>query len=431
MTKLFVGGSGSCGVHNEKYLLERIRYGEDWEIVDDYKDADIIIIIDSCIGSYNSMNATLGYLDEITKKKKPGAKLILSGCLANGFKIEINDKVKKLLSNYEVVPRRDILNYAIRLSDPDFEGLDYNIAHSLAFHKAQLSVVSGCTNHCTFCKTNYMNFPLESHPLDKIEKMLKELDRVYKDKNPLNYILCNNSNFSLYGVDLYGEQKAHEVIKTLTSLESTKYTEFGAIINWYPELINEIISNPKVKGIFTSLESGSERIYGMMNRPIELNKLKEIIKTIRKERPDIFIRSEMIAGFPTETIDDLKRTIDLFYELDINPAYIWPYINSPFIKSNDYPQYKKNYIDTATRYAKEQLQPLIDKHDEKERYEALVTEKSDEYSGYQLLYPNGDTEFVRYNRITGEYNEGDIIKQNNIKPKCLVRKKRNIKKASN
>ena len=76
-----------------------------------------------------------------------------------------------------------------------------------------------------------MNFPLESHPLDKIENMLKELDRIYKDKNPLNYILCNNSNFSLYGVDLYGEQKAHEVIKILTSLDSTKYTEFGAIIN--------------------------------------------------------------------------------------------------------------------------------------------------------------------------------------------------------
>ena len=431
MTKLFVGGSGSWGGHNEKYLLERIRYGEDWEIVDDYKDADIIIIIDSCIGSYNSMNATLGYLDEITKKKKPGAKLILSGCLANGFKIEINDKVKELLSNYEVVPTKDILNYAIRLSDPEFKGLDYNIAYSLAFHKAQLSVVSGCINHCTFCKTNYMNFPLESHPLDKIEKMLKELDRVYKDKNPLNYILCTNSNFSLYGVDLYGEQKAHEVIKILTSLDSTKYTEFGAIINWYPELINEIISNPKVKGIFTSLESGSERIYGMMNRPIELNKLKEIIKTIRKERPDIFIRSEMIAGFPTETIDDLKRTIDTFYELDINPAYIWPYINSPFIKSNDYPQYKKNYIGTATRYAKEKLQPLIDAQDAKERYEAYVTEKSDEYNGYQLLFPNGDTEFVRYERINGNYNEGDIIAKNDIKPKYLVKKNRNKDKTSN
>ena len=129
MPKLYIGGSGSCGVHNEKYLLKRIKYGDDWEIVDDYKEADIIIIIDSCIGSYNTMTETLGYLNEINKKKKPDAKLILSGCLANGFSIEINDKVKDLLSNYEIVRSRDILNYAIRLSDPEFKGLDYNIAY--------------------------------------------------------------------------------------------------------------------------------------------------------------------------------------------------------------------------------------------------------------------------------------------------------------
>ena len=160
----------------------------------------------------------------------------------------------------------------------------------------------------------------------------------------------------------------------------------------------------------------------MMNRPIELNKLIEIIKRIRRERPDIFIRSEMIAGFPTETLDDLKRTIDLFYELDINPAYIWSYINSPFIKSSEYPQYNGNYLNVAARYAEEKLKPLQDKHDLKEKYEALVTEKNDEFKGYQLLYPNGDTEFVRYNRITGKYEEGDIISQNNIKPKYFIKK---------
>ena len=46
--------------------------------------------------------------------------------------------MKELLSNYEIVPTKDILNYAIRLSDPEFKGLDYNIAYTLAFHKAQL-----------------------------------------------------------------------------------------------------------------------------------------------------------------------------------------------------------------------------------------------------------------------------------------------------
>ena len=427
MPNLFVGGSASCGVHNEDYLLKRIKYGDDWNIVSDYKDADIIIIIDSCVGSQNSLSMTFSYLEELLKNKKTDAKVILSGCLANGFKLKPNDEIKKLLSNFKIVNTKDILNYAIRLSDPNFKGLDYNIAYSIGYHKAKLSAVTGCMNHCTFCKTNYMNFPLRSHPIDKIEKLLKDLDKVFKDNNPLNYILCNSSNLSLYGVDLYGEQKTHELIKLLTSLDSVKYAEFGALINWYPELVNEIITNPKVKGFLTSIESGSEKIYDKMNRPIELNKLVDIIKTIKKERPDIPIRTEIIVGFPGETLDDLKRTIDLLYELDINPAYIWSYTNSPYIKSNDYPQYHKNYIDTASRYAEEKLRPLQDKLDAKEKSEGFITEKSDEYNGYQLLYPNGETEFIGYDRIKGDYQEGDIINSSNITPKYLVKSKKTSK----
>lgn len=421
MPNIYIGGSGSCGVHNEEEFLNMIDYGDDYKIVSDYEDADIIVIINSCVGSENTLNYTFCYLDELLQKKKPNARVILSGCLANGFNFEISDSLKKILSNFEIVNSKDVMNYVIKIIDSKFEGLDCNIPYSVAFHKAQISVVSGCMNHCSFCKTNYIRFPLRSHSLDKIKMLMNNLNIIYKDNNPINYIFCNNSNFSLYGVDLYKEQKAHEAIKIITSPDTIKYAEFGAIINWYPELIDEIIANPKVKGIFTSLESGSERIYKMMNRPIELNELIEIIKRIRKERPDIFIRSEMIAGFPTETLDDLKRTIDLFYELDINPAYIWPYINSPYIKSNEYPQYGKHYLDVVTRYAQEKLKPLQEKQDLKEKYEALVTEKNDEFKGYQLLYPNGETEFVMYNRIKGYYKEGDIINPNNIKPKYLVK----------
>ena len=422
MPSIYIGGSCACGVHNEEEFLNMINYGDDFKIVSNYEDADIIVIINSCVGSNKTLNYTFCYLEELLQKKKPNARVILSGCAANGFNFEISDGLKRFLSNFEIVNSKDIVNYVIKIIDPEFKGLNCNIAYSTAFHKAQISVVSGCMNHCTFCKTNYLNFPLHSHSLDKIKMLMNNLNIIYKDNNPINYILCINSNFSLYGVDLYGKQMAHEAIKIITAPETIKYAEFSAIINWYPELIDEIITNPKVKGIFTSLETGSERIYKMMNRPIELNKLIEIIKRIRRERPDIFIRSEMIAGFPTETLDDLKRTIDLFYELDINPAYIWSYINSPFIKSSEYPQYNGNYLNVAARYAEEKLKPLQDKHDLKEKYEALVTEKNDEFKGYQLLYPNGDTEFVRYNRITGKYEEGDIIDSNNIKPKYFVKK---------
>lgn len=420
MKKIFIGGSGTCGVHDEKNMLRHINYGSDWGLTDDYKEADLIILTDSCVGSQNTINVTFKYLDELLQSKKENAKIILSGCLANGFKYNLKGKMKETLDNFEIIKSQDIVNYVLKQIYPGFQGFEYNVSHTIYYHAAKVSPVSGCLNNCSFCKTNYLNFPLKSHSLENLKLFINDIDNRFRENNPINYMLCNSSNLSLYGKDLYGEQKAHEVIKLLTSLDMTKYAEVGAIINWYPELLKEILNNPKIKRVFTSLESGSQRVYDLMNRPIELDKLIEIIKTIKRERPDILIISEMIAGFPTETKDDLKKTINLFHELGISPTYIWPYTNSPYIMSNIYENYDKNYIKYATEYAKRKLNPLKERLYADAKTEAIVVEKN--LDGYKVMYPTGRFDFINRNRLEKDYEVGSTIYKEEIKPKYLVKR---------
>lgn len=425
MKKIFIGGMAACSVHNEKNFLKKINYKDQWEIVSDYKDADVIVITDSCVGSNRTFSYTIAYLKNLLKEKKPGAKLILSGCLANGSKYNLSDEIKNVLSQFNIVPSKDIVSYVLKMVYPEIEDLDGLIPYTIGYRKLKVSVTSGCQNNCAFCKKNYMNFPLQSYPLETIEKFVKETSERCASRNPIRYVINNSSNLSLYGVDLYGTPKAHDIIKILTEPSSVKYAEMGALINWYPELVKEIIRNPKIKQIFTSIESGSERIYDMMNRPISLERLKEIIKLIARERPDITIRSEMIAGFPTETVEDIKRTIDLFYELDIYPAYIWPYINSEYIQSNHYEQHSEDYISNVTRYAKEKLAPLQEQGKRKEMSEALITERFDDKQLYGIIYPNGKSKMIGYHQLDDRHNLGDIISSSEIKPKTLIKRNKN------
>ena len=212
-------------------------------------------------------------------------------------------------------------------------------------------------------------------------------------------------------MDLYNERKAHEVINTFSKLDSLKFMNIGALINWYPELINEIISNPKIKQIFTSIETGSPRLYELMNRPIPLNKLTEIIKFIKKERPDINIQTEFIAGFPTETHDDIKATLDLIEELEVDPYAIHSYIDSFCVPSSKLKQHSEEYTIYSAKYMDNKLQNIKDKIDKKiKSEEKIVAHYFHDIDTYRVILKNGNQVNISAKKLDRKYKPGDIIK---------------------
>ena len=260
-----------------------------------------------------------------------------------------------------------------------------------------------------------MNFDLKSVPFEYLEKLKVRMDEV-NTNYLLNYIRIGSSNLSLYGVDLYKEQRAHEAIKILTGADCIKWAEVGALINFYPKLINEIINNEKIKSVFISLESGSERVYNLMNRPIPLNKLKEIIKLIRKERPDILINTEIICGFPTETLSDLYKSIDTLYELDINPQFLHPYMNSYCVPSSKLQQHSLDKCIELVRYAEERLIGLSSKFNKFVRDgEKIVVSKDDELRLYSLMSIDGTVDYDFYDEFEEEYEVNDVFNRSLVK----------------
>lgn len=425
MKKIFIGGFGACAVHNEKDMIRQLFQDRDNVLeTNNYKEADIILIIDNCSAIYECLIGSLNYIDTVLKEKKENSEVIVSGCITNKILFELPDNYKKILDRVTCINQNEVIEYVLKMIDFELDERiirEIKLPISLQYDmiKAELSPVRGCTNSCSFCKNkNIIDFKLESNPIEDLILTANNLERNKHTK----YLSIFSSNFSQYGIDKYKVQRAHEAIKILTSPENIKYVSVGELINWYPELIDEILSNEKIKIVYSSIESGSPRIYNLMNRPISLEKLIKIIKLIKKERPDIQICTEMIAGFPTETIDDLKMSIELIQELELFPSFVWRYYDSPQLPISKLPQHSKEYCIESKLYAEEKLLPLVDKLEQNtENGEMYVIMKSDELKLYLTMLPDGSIRRIRYNQVNRNYEVDEIIEANTVKIKQLKR----------
>ena len=424
--KLFVGGSGACGVHNEKNMIINYALHSD-QITYDYHDADVIIIIDTCVGTYRSIIQSIKYIESVLKTKKSDARVIVSGCLTRKLKISLPSEYQSIIEQVEIIEQDKIVEYAYRLLGFDVsERMRKKIemlTYTLLPNGIKVSPNVGCQNHCSFCKSNYAEFPLKSAPIESIYSLQRDFAILQERGNPINYVHLQSSNLSLYGVDLYGESKAHEVLNILSQPDSVKFINAGALINWYPGLLNEVLSNPKIKCIFVSLESGSERVYNLMNRPIAFDELKRVIQTIRQQRPDIIINTEFICGFPTETDDEFQQTIDLIGELDINPLHMHPYINSDCIPSAKFKQHPYELCLAREEYAKRQLAPQKVKYSNLiGQSELLVVDIDKESSFYLVMLITGLIVAISFDEVGTGFKIGDLIPVNHgKKPRAFRR----------
>ena len=279
--KVYIGGVGTCGCHNEKdeliYLID--FYGSDKNIylTENVDDADLIIFIDTCVSTIETIECMLGTLNYILNTKKSNAKVFVSGCLAYNVKFKYPDAALNILNKTTIVTSSKIIECVLSYLNIDVSEshkLETRVPYSFKDDIIELSPCSGCPNNCSFCKSSYIDYKSRSISLDDIKLFAQDIT-TYSNNVLLDIA---SSNFTTYGIDLYKRQRAHEVISILSEPSNVQGISCGALINFYPELINEILKNRKVHEIFTSLESGSELLYNTMCRPISLNDWIFVVK---------------------------------------------------------------------------------------------------------------------------------------------------------
>ena len=352
--KVFLGDRAVCAFEYTFQLLEaRIEFSSH-TIVEKPEEADLIVFPSTCSGTLYSMNNTLNYIENILKLKKPLAKTFLTGCLArciynNEEKLDLKsmEYFSSLRKHLEqtidfIVPDGDIdklMQLMFPLGDELFSKVEqpYYFAEQYSDHAdATIYVARGCMNSCTFCKATYQNFQLVSVDIDNIKKAIDNINE--KNTSPQLYLVA--SNVTQYGLDLYGKYMLSELLKyingksNITTIDLLGFAFKDAIKQDFVQATDGI-SKPLI--LAGGLESGSDRILSLMNKGYTAKEIQQFVKMLREQRK-VGLALNIITGFPTETYEDINKTIDLLSEIDPYHVNLCAYTDSPFIPSHNLPQ---------------------------------------------------------------------------------------------
>lgn len=286
-----------------------------YEITGDVTEAEIILI-NTCGFIDSAKDEAISTILEMADYKKANCKyLIVTGCLVQRYKDELIEElpevdlfvsikeydelwkmINKLINNKQNV---DYLNYKDRT---------ITTGNSMAY----LKIAEGCSNFCTFCAIPYIQGKYVSR---KYEDILDEANRLVK--NGIREIVVIAQDTTKYGIDLYGYSRLAELLNDLAKIEGLEWIRF---LYSYPENIdNELIKvvkdNEKICNYFDiPIQHISDKILKKMNRKSDSKSIRNLLKKLRIEIPDVILRTTLIVGFPGETEDDFNELYEFVKE---------------------------------------------------------------------------------------------------------------------
>lgn len=170
---------------------------------------------------------------------------------------------------------------------------------------AYLKIGEGCSNRCTYCAIPYIRGPFVSR---KMEEILEEA-KILASKGIKELIIIAQDT-TKYGVDIYGESKLAQLLQSLSEIPEIKWIRF---LYTYPEgitdeLIQTVKNNEKICKYFDiPIQHISNTVLKRMNRRTNKEQIENLIAKLRKEIPDVTLRTSLIVGFPGETVANFEE----------------------------------------------------------------------------------------------------------------------------
>ena len=311
-------------------LLAEKGYG----FTDDETQADTIVVNTCCFigdAKEESVNTILEMAEWKNQGKLKG--LIVTGCLAERYREEILKEIPEVDAVVGTASY-DRIAEVIEQAAAGEQKLLYGNTDRLVMtetgrilttggHYAHLKIAEGCDKHCTYCIIPKLRGRYRSFPMEKLVKEAQEL----ADQGVKELILVAQET-TMYGTDLYGEKKLHELLKELCRIRGIRWIRIQYCYpeEIYEELIRTIREEPKIcHYLDLPIQHASDRILKRMGRRTTRQDLQKIIGRLREEIPDICLRTTLITGFPQETEEEHEELMDFVDEMEFDRLGVFPY----------------------------------------------------------------------------------------------------------
>lgn len=303
-----------------------------YNIVNDPKKADIIVI-NTCGFIESAKEEAINTILEMAEYKKGRCKyLIAMGCLVERYKEELEKSLPEVdlfikFSEYNKIGEMidKLVIGKIESEEQDYNRLENYIERvvTTGSKTAYLRIAEGCSNRCTYCAIPYIRGPFESR---KFEEILAEANDLAKKGYKEIIVIAQDT--TKYGIDLYGKSRLAELLEELSKIEGIRWIRF---LYAYPETITdelvEIVSkNEKICNYFDiPIQHISNKILKRMNRKSDSESIKKLLEKIRKQIPDVILRTSLIVGFPGETNKDFEELYNFVKEAKFDKLGVFMY----------------------------------------------------------------------------------------------------------
>ena len=317
-----------------------------YEFTDDEREAEIVVV-NTCCFVGDAKEESINTILEMAELKKSGdiEMLVVAGCLAERYREEIQTEIPEV----DAVIGTTAIDEVVRTLDEVSRGIGANHYKSLdkrpltgmervvttGGHYAYLKIAEGCDKHCTYCiipkvRGNYRSVPMEY--------LIREAEAL-AGKGVKELILVAQET-TVYGKDLYGYKALSKLLRELCKISGIYWIR---ILYCYPEeiddeLIQTIREEKKIcHYLDLPIQHASNHILQRMGRKTDRQHLQGIIEKLRREIPDICLRTTLITGFPGETEEEHEELLEFVDLMEFDRLGVFTYSQEEDTPAADMP----------------------------------------------------------------------------------------------
>lgn len=309
---------------NALALLDGIGVTE----TDDPSKADILMV-NTCGFIHDAKEQSIETIFDLIREKKEGQKLIVSGCLSQRYAKELAQEMPEVdfflgVNDYrklpEIVRNLEKARIAANPAEKTYEELPRKFSGGVS---ASIKIAEGCNNICTYCAIPFIRGRYRSR---KPKAILAEARQLAKEG--VQELVVIAQDVTGYGRDRKTDYLLPQLLHDLCRIDGFRWIR---LMYCYedeitPELIETIKTEPKIcHYLDIPIQHSVDRVLKAMNRKSTEASIRATITELRKQIPDIVIRTTLITGFPGETKEEFEQLMDFVEEMKFDRLGVFPY----------------------------------------------------------------------------------------------------------
>lgn len=327
-------------------------------------DTDVadIYIINTCTVTDTSAHKSLKMVRQCIRKNE-NAIIVVCGCMAqvepekaniDGVSIILGNKYKSDIVNL-IEEYKQTGKQIIKVDDIMGSSFEHMVLNNFNRTRAFVKIEDGCENYCSYCIIPYARGKVRSKEpqivLDEITKLVEDGHRE---------VVLTGIHTGHYGGDLANYNFA-DLLKDIIKIDGLERLRISSIeITEIDENILDVLKNTNiiVDHLHIPVQSGSNTVLELMNRKYDKAYFIDKVEQIRKVRPNISLSTDLIVGFPGETEELFKETIDTVNKIRFSKIHVFPFSLRKGTKAENMPNHldentKKNRVKVMMKISKE------------------------------------------------------------------------------